>query len=113
MKLSERILEAFDAKAAAERAQISDQASDIDALGEILATAHYAGIEFELEQITAGGDRIQVFSRAPEAALAWMLSTGFSLQRTSRSYYTHNYLVHPDIGCPVVILTAGEGAERP
>lgn len=113
MKLSERLLEIFDAKAAADRAQISEQASDIDALGEILATAHYAGIQLDPEEIAARGDRIQVFSSMPEAAIAWMLTSGFSLQRTSRNYnYTHNYLAHPGIACPVVILTPNEGVER-
>ncbi|AQV94789.1 hypothetical protein BJN34_12950 [Cupriavidus necator] len=114
MKLSERLLEIFDAKAAAERAQISKQASDIDALGEILSTAHYASVDLSPEEIVARGDRIQVYSGAPEEALAWMLDAGFSLQRTSRSYnYTHDYLMHPGIGCPVVILTDNAFAERP
>lgn len=113
MKLSERLLQLFDAKAAAERAQVQAQAADVDALGEILSTAHYAGIDCRPEQIHAHGESIMVCNADPEATIAWMLSAGFSVEQVkSRLYFTHNHLRHPSITCPIVILTDKGGAER-
>ena len=112
MKLSERLLQIFDAKAAADRAQLQAQAANVDAVGEILSTAHYAGIDLSPESIVALGNRILIVSGAPQVALEWMLSSGFNLQRTrDHQTNTHHYLAHPDIGCPVAILTPHEGTE--
>ncbi|WP_042886381.1 hypothetical protein [Cupriavidus necator] len=114
MKLSERLLEIFDAKVAAEREQISAQAPDIDALGEILASAHYAGLEIQPERIYAQGDSILLTCGArDEAVLAWMLRSGFSLKAADPSdRYVHNRLTHPRLTCLVTILTSKEGEVR-
>ncbi|WP_316150482.1 hypothetical protein [Cupriavidus sp. BIC8F] len=106
MKLSERVLEIFDAQVAIDRSKIIEQISDLDSLGEILATAHYASVEMKPEQIHAQGDRILLTGPRSEAKLEWMLQIGFTLRAADRSgLYTHNRLTHPRLHCEVVILT--------
>lgn len=113
MKLSERLLEIFDAQVAVDRAKVIGQAPDLDALGEILAAAHYAGVDIEPDCIHARGDSILVTGSQRAAALDWMLRSGFSLQTADRSdRYVHNRLAHPGLHCPVVILTPIEREVR-
>ncbi|WP_454710986.1 hypothetical protein [Cupriavidus nantongensis] len=113
MKLSERLLEIFDAEAAANRRRIADQAMDLDSLGEILAPAHYVGIEFTPERIHACGHFIHVSARDADSALAWLLSNGFSLQKAEQDNdYTHNHLAHARLRCPVIILTTPQAKEQ-
>ncbi|WP_349609079.1 hypothetical protein [Cupriavidus sp. DF5525] len=113
MKLSERLLEIFDVQVAVDRAKIIEQAPDLDALGEILAAAHYAGVEIEPDCIHAHGDSILLTGSQRVAALEWMLRSGFSLQSASPSdYYLHNRLAHPGLRCLVVILTPLERKVR-
>ncbi|RWA53520.1 hypothetical protein AU476_13525 [Cupriavidus sp. UYMSc13B] len=50
----------------------------MSALGEILATAHYAGIDIAPDRIHAHGDSILLTGGDREAVLAWMLRSGFS-----------------------------------
>lgn len=112
MKLSERLLEIFDAEAATGRAKIVEQAADLDALGELLAAAHYAGVEIEPGDIHPRGESILLTcGQRREAALAWLLRSGFTRQSAEPfRQYTHHHLTHPRLGCHVVILTplAGE-----
>lgn len=109
MKLSERLLEIFDAQVAVDRAKIIEQTSDLDALGEILAAAHYAGVEIDPEHIHAQGDSILLTCRQREAVLAWMLRSGFNLKVADHSdRYIHNRLTHSRLTCQVFILTPKE-----
>ncbi|PZX32026.1 hypothetical protein C7416_102186 [Cupriavidus phytorum] len=113
MKLSERLFEIFDAQAAVDRRKIADQADDLDTLGAILAPAHYAGVEFAPERIHACGHFIHVSSRDADAALAWLLGNGFSLQKAEHAHdYTHNHLVHARLRCPVIVLTDPQAKEQ-
>ncbi|MDF3837111.1 hypothetical protein P3W85_29770 [Cupriavidus basilensis] len=107
MKLSERILARFDAEAAEERSVIADRAADVDTLGELISTAYYDGVSCRPEDIHVSGSGGLMVPPSGDrvAAIAWMLSHGFTADSTIASpSYTHHLLRHPRLATVVAIL---------
>ncbi|MGA4113028.1 hypothetical protein ACI2T3_18680 [Ralstonia nicotianae] len=130
MRYSERLLLKAETEALTRRTAIARFAKDLDALGELLSTAHYEGIEWSTTDPTTFDDHIQLFTRWEECSVAllrFLLTHGGVIERrieSSATTYRHYtlrlpnvataviYLISQDIPIPEDIVTATAPATR-
>ncbi|MDB0544080.1 hypothetical protein LBW62_15175 [Ralstonia solanacearum] len=110
MRYSERLLLKAETEALARRTSIARFEKDLDALGELLSTAHYEGIQWSTTDPATFDDCIQINNHTKECSVAllrFLLAHGGIIERQIESRVTtcrHYTLRLPNVGAPVVYL---------
>lgn len=109
MRYSERLLLKAETEALARRTAITRFEKDLDALGELLSTAHYEGIEWSTTDPATFDDRIQLFTHREECSVAllrFLLAHGGVIERQieSTTTYRHYTLRLPNVATAVIHL---------
>lgn len=110
MRYSERLLLKAATEALTRRTAIARFEKDLDALGELLSTAHYDGIEWSTTDPAAFDDRIQLITHREEcfvALLRFLLAHGGVIERqieSSVTPYRHYTLRLPNVAAAVTYL---------
>ncbi|QOK96561.1 hypothetical protein HF909_09005 [Ralstonia pseudosolanacearum] len=109
MRYSERLLLKAETEALARRTAIARFETDLDALGELLSTAHYEGIEWSTTDPAGFDHRIQLTTHWKKecsvALLCFLLAHGGVIERQIESdAYRHYTLRLPNIAAAVLYL---------
>ncbi|MGT2507891.1 hypothetical protein [Cupriavidus basilensis] len=107
MRCHERLLADLEKEMHERRDAIIAAASDLDALGEVLSTAHYDDISCSIAGVTASGKLQAYASTGHEAALLhFLLTHGASVAEVRNSaQFDHYHLIYPGISSRIVLLT--------
>ena len=108
MRYSERLLDELAADTEDRRKGIERYASDIDALGEVLSTAYYAGVTWSLCDVRARDTRLLLWCPGEQrlALHGFLLANGATETRTVESDGTlHRTLELPNVEAPVLLIT--------
>ncbi|MGN5354354.1 hypothetical protein ACQ4P5_20340 [Ralstonia sp. L16] len=108
MRYSERLLEELAADTEDRRKGIERYSTDIDSLGEILSTAHYAGVTWDLCDVRSRDTRLLLWcpDELKLALHSFLVANGATETRTiEHEGSLHRTLQLPNVQVPVVLVT--------